>query len=131
MRCRAVPGGETLSRNNEGGSVRSEVEEELAENVKSEKTIRGELVEGEANSEEESSQNCETHQLDWLSADGIDSEDGDPITRNSTGTNQDQVTDSIIAELLVDLGTLGVSDSLQNNGVVEAQTIKGHIKEQP
>lgn len=89
-----VTGREALSRDNESGSVGSEVEEELGNDVESEKTVVGleKRVVGKADHDEDNGQDGEAHQLDGLTSNGINGGHGHPVTRNGTSTDQNQIT---------------------------------------
>lgn len=82
---------------------------------------------------EENSKNEEAAKLDSLAAKGINSSDGDPVARDSTSKDDNDVADSGVVQELVDVvGILGgVSDDLENGTVVQTETIKGHIKTEP
>ena len=86
---------------------------------------------GKANNDEDNSEKRESHKLDRFFVYGINECDCDPVARDGTRTDNDQVADCSVVENLVHVGTFGVSDSLQNDGVIQAKTIKGHIQEEP
>lgn len=131
MRRRSVSSWEALARNNEGGGVRSEVEEELSEYVKCKQSTVAEVIEGEANYDEEDSEDDETHQLDGLSANGVNQGDSNPVTRNRAGANQDQVTNRGISENMVDIAATSITDGGKNGGVVKTETVECDVKEEP
>jgi len=131
MRGRSVAGWEAFSRNDEGGGVGSEVEEELSQDIKSQETTLMQFVVREADDNEDDSEQDETHKLNGFPTDGVDRSDGDPITGNGTGADNDQVADSISAEDFVDVAALGEADGGQNNGVVETETVKSDVQEEP
>lgn len=62
------------------GRRRTEVEEELDDNIDTEHSVSAHVVEVETPDDEEDGKHAETHELNRLSADGINSGDGDPIT---------------------------------------------------
>ncbi len=133
MRGRTVTSGEDLTGDDEGGAVRSEVEEELGNDVETEETVGGELVVGETHGDEEDGQDTETHELDGLAADGVDGGDRDPVAGDGTSEDDDQVTDGgVVQELVGAVGTAGgVTDGSQDGGVVERETVVGDIEEAP
>lgn len=128
---RAVPGRETLAGNDEGGRVGSEVEEELAEHVQSEQRCGAEGVEREADDAEDDGQEGESHELDGLSSDGVDGEDSDPVTRDGACTNQDQVSDGVVVQLVVDVGLRCVANLREDDGIVKTETIERDIEKEP
>lgn len=127
VRGGAVAGREALAGDDEGGGVGAEVEEELAEHVEGEEGAFGELVVGEADDAEEDGQDGEAHQLDWLAANGVYGCNCDPVSWNGTGADDDQVTDSGVAENVVHVGAAGVSNSCENDRVVQAETVESNI----
>jgi hypothetical protein len=82
---------------------------------------------------EENSKNAEAAKLNSLATEGINSSDGNPVARDSTSKDDDDVADSGVVQELVDVvGILGgVADDLEDSAVVQAKTIKGHIKTEP
>ena len=141
--------GLTFTRDDEGGGVGAEVEEELSDNVASEETLFSDLVVScemvrsllfdigrieqltETHDTEHDGQNDETTELNRLAADSINGCNGDPVTGDSASADQDQVTDRDVIEDLVNGVTLGVADLLQNGGVVETDTVESDIEEEP
>ena len=70
-----VAGGETFTRHNESGGVGAEVEEELGQDVEGQESMAGvsqEVLVGESDDDEEDGEDGETHELDGLTAEGID-----------------------------------------------------------
>lgn len=122
-----ITGREALSGDDESGSVRAEVEEELGNDVETQKTVVGleERIVGEANDDEENGQDDEAHQLDGLTANGINGGHGHPVAGNGTSTDEDQVTNGIATEGLVDGSTTTPADSAEDDGVVQAKTVEG------
>lgn len=111
----------------------TEVEEKLRQNVDGKKTIGRELVVSKTHNDEKNGKNAEAHQLDSLSADSINSRDGNPVSRNSTSEHNNDVTNSGVVQVLVDVvGILGrVTNDLENGTVVQRKTIKGHVESEP
>ena len=75
MGGRSVSGREAFSGNDKGCCVGTKVEEELGENVDSEKTVIRKLGVCKAEDAEEDGQNDEAHELNWLTAKDIDGSD--------------------------------------------------------
>ena len=104
-----------------------QVEEELSDDVEGEEAVLADVVVGEADDAEEDGEHGKTHELDGLASDRVHRGDGDPVTGNGTGADDDDVTDSGVVEKLVDIGSGGVSDGRENDGVVERQTVEGDL----
>ena len=128
---RTVAGWETLARNDEGGCVRAEVEEELGENVAGQQSVRSDLVVCETHDAEEDGEDDETHELNWLATNGVNECDSHPVTWNGTSAHEDDVSDSNVVEEVVCVGLASVANSLENRGVVETDTVEGDIEEEP
>jgi hypothetical protein len=64
----------------------------------------------EAHDAEHDCQDDESHQLDWLATDRVDCSDGDPVTGNGTGADEDEVTDGDVVEDFVNTVALCVTD---------------------
>ena len=85
----------------------------------------------EAHDAEHDCQNDKSTELNWFAANSIDSCDRDPVTRDSTSANEDQVTDGDVVEDLVDAVALGVTNRLQDSCVIETDTVESNVKEEP
>lgn len=131
VRSGAVAGREALSRDDEGGGIGTEVEEELAENVESKLAVSSNDVVTETENAEEDGEQSETHKLDRLAANGVNKGNSDPVTGDGTSADDDQVTDSGVVVSLVHVGTTTVADSRENDRVVERDTIESDIEEEP
>ena len=93
--------------------------------------MAADVVVRETPDQEEDGQEDESNQLERLAADSIDGGNGEPVTRNGTGADQNTVTSCKVVELVVDRGTTSVANSLENSGAVEAETVESDIEEQP
>lgn len=131
VRGGSVTGREAFSRNDESSGVRSKVEEELSDNVEGEETTFAQLVISETDDDEDNGQNSETHKLNGLATDGIDSSNCNPVARDGAGTGDDQVANCSVVKDFVDVVTLGISDGSQNDGIVQTETVVGDIEEKP
>lgn len=131
VRGGTVAGREALARNDEGGGVGTEVEEELAQNVETEFAARANDVVSEAEDAEEDGEESKAHDLDRLATDSVNKSDSDPVTRDGTSTDDDQVTDSVVVVDLVHVLTTGVTDSGKDDRVVERDTVESDIEEEP
>lgn len=91
------------------------------------------MLVSETHDDEENGQDSKTAQLNSLAADSINSSNRDPVSRNSTGKNDNDVADSGVVQELVDIvGILGrVPNDLENGTVIQRETIKGHIEAEP
>jgi hypothetical protein len=103
VRGRSVSGWETFSWHNEGGRVWSEVEEELAKNVESKKTVWWEFLPSKSDNTEEDSEDEETTELDGLTSNSIDSSNSDPVTRNGTSNDENNVTNCVLVENFINV----------------------------
>lgn len=86
----------------------TKVEEELRKNVQRKQRLAVELVIREADDAENDCEDAETHELDRLTADGVDSGYSNPVTWNSTSACDYQVSDSLVVEDLVDIAAARV-----------------------
>lgn len=112
MRGGTVASWEALSWHDEGGCIWTEVEEELDEDVESELGVTRELLVSETPDAEEDGEDGEAHQLNWLTSDGVNKCDGDPVTWNGTSNDENAVTGGKVVKLLVGSGSTSVVDSL-------------------
>jgi hypothetical protein len=85
----------------------------------------------ETHDAEHDRQNDEATELNRLAANGVDSSDSNPVARDGTSANQDQVADGDVVQDFVDAITLGITDGLQNCCVVETDTVESNVKEEP
>lgn len=135
VRGGTVASREAFTRNDESGGVRTEVEEELGEDEERDETAgagRGlELVVGETDDDEDDGEHDEAHELDGFAAEGVDGGNGDPVTRDSAGADDDEVTDSGVVEDFVDGVAGGVADGGQDDRVVERDTVESDVEEEP
>lgn len=127
----AVAGWEAFTRDDEGGCVGSEVEEELGDNVAGQKTFFSNLVVSETHDAENDCQDDEAHQLNWLASDGVGESDSDPVARNCSSADQDHVSNSDVVQVLVSGLATGIANGSQNSSVVETDTVECDIEEKP
>lgn len=131
MRGGPVPGREALAGHDEGRRVGPEVEEELGDDVESQQATLAQLVVGKTDDDEDDGEDEETHELDGLAAEGVDGRHGDPVPGDGTGADDDQVTNGGVVKDLVHVVALGVANGRQDDGVVETETVKGDVEEEP
>ena len=86
----------------------TKVEEELRKNIQRKQRLAVELVKRKANNAENDCEDEETHKLDRLTADGVDSGYSSPVTWNSTSARDYQVSDGLVVEDLVDVAAARV-----------------------
>lgn len=128
---RSVASREALSGDDEGGGVGAEVEEELGEDVDGKLGVGADVVVCEAEDDEEDGENDETHELDRLATNGVNSGDSDPVAGHGTSKNDDDVADGSLVEHLVDVATTAEADGREDDGVVERETVVSDIEEEP
>ena len=109
----------------------TEVKEKLAKNVAGEEGMLAELLVRETDDAEEDGEDCETYELNGLATNGIDESNGDPLTWNGTGANDDEVPDRRVLEDMILVFATGVTNCSQDAGVVETETTEGDIEEEP
>ena len=86
----------------------TKVEEELRKNIQRKQRLAVELVKRKADDAENDCEDSETHELDRLTAEGVDSGYSGPVTWNSTSACDDQVSDGLVVEDLVDIAAVRV-----------------------
>lgn len=57
-------------------------------------------MEAESNDREKDGENSETSNLNWLTPNGIDGCNGDPVPRDEAGDRQDEIANTVIVESL-------------------------------
>ena len=86
----------------------TKVEEELRKNIQRKQSLAIELVKRKADDAENDCEDAETHELDRLTADGVDSGYSKPVTWDSTSARDYQVSDGLVIEDLVDIAAARV-----------------------
>jgi hypothetical protein len=76
---------------------------------------------------EQDGQHGEANQLQRLAADSINGSNGEPITGDSTGADQDTVTGSKVVELVVDGVAASVADSLEDSRRIQTKTVECNL----
>src|ERR1700760_4527373 len=97
----SVAGRETFAGHDEGGGIRSEVEEKLGQNVEGQKSSLVEMAVCETDDDKDDGEQSEAHQLDWLATNGVDSCNSDPVAWDGASANNDQVAHGGVAENFV------------------------------
>lgn len=69
--------------------------------------------------------------MDGFAAHSVDGGNRDPVTGDGAGADNDQVANGGVAEDAVDVVTLGVADCAQDDGIIETETVKGDVEEEP
>jgi len=103
-------------------------------------------VPGKSNNAKEDSKDSETTKLNGFTTNGIDSSDGEPVTWNGTSHDENNVTNGVLVENLIDITEMvsevhvklkiylpssAISNSSENNGIVQRDTVESNVKEKP
>jgi len=103
-------------------SIWSEIEEELCKDIEAEKCFSGEEMIRESNCDKYTGKNNEAHNLNRLTANCVDGCNCDPVSRNGACTGYDQITDCLVMENPIDIIAPGISNLLENDGVVKPES---------
>lgn len=76
--------------------------------------------------EENDRQNNETGHLNRLAAESVDSSDGGPVAWDSTGADQNQVSDCVAVKGFIDILASSPADRAEDDGVVETKTVESY-----
>lgn len=111
----------------------TKVEEELGNDIDGKEAVGAQLVVGETHNDEENGQDSEATKLNGLTAQSINGSNRNPVSRDGTSEDNDDVTNSSVVQVLVDVAdVLGrVANDVQDGTVVQRETIKGDIKAEP
>lgn len=133
VRGGTVASREAFSRHDEGGGIGTEVEEELSQHVESKETVVRVLqwIIGKTNNNEENGKHDKTTKLDRFTAKGINGSHGNPVTRNGTRADENQVADSGVVEDVVYIRAARPTNRRQDDGVVETEAIESNVQEEP
>lgn len=85
----------------------------------------------ETDDTEDDGQKDEAHHLDGFAAHGVDQGDRHPVTGDGAGADDDQIADGLVVEGLVHVAAADVADRGEDDGVVEAETVKCDVEEEP
>lgn len=85
----------------------------------------------ESHDAEEDGEDDETHELNGLATDRVHKGDSDPVARNGTSADQNDVSNSNVIEEIVGILLSRITNGLKDCGVVEAHTVEGDIEEEP
>ncbi|KAH3662001.1 hypothetical protein OGAPHI_006182 [Ogataea philodendri] len=80
---------------------------------------------------EDSGQNEETTDLNWLSSNSVHGSNSEPVTWNGTSANQNQVTSSLVVKGMVNVLGRCESDGGKNRCSVKTETVVGNIQHEP
>jgi len=122
---------ESLTRNDEGGSVGSEVEEELGEGEAGKLATGAEMGVVTSDDTEHERSDEETTDLNGLATDNLDKGNGEEVTRNVTGGGDDQVTVGVDEKSVVLVATLGETNGCKEDRLVQVDTVESNIDEEP
>lgn len=121
---------EHLTGNDEGGSVGAEIEEELGDNDKTKSSAGTERRCTSQDTEHEGGDQEATN-LNGLAAKELDEGDREEVAGHVTSDGNDQVTLSVVEEVLV-WGLAGsVADGGQNDGLVQVDTVESNVDQEP
>lgn len=85
------------------------------------------MIQHETEDTEDNGQPYEAEHLEWLSANGIDGKDGQPVTGDRTSTGEDDGSYCLVVKFKIQVRTTGVSNGFEYDTLVEAKTVKGKI----
>jgi len=80
---------------------------------------------------EENGKKDETHELNGLAADSINCSNGQPVSRDGTGTYKNTISSSEVVKNLVDRWTCSVADSSEHGRAIQPKTVEGYIQKEP
>jgi hypothetical protein len=86
--------------------------------------MAGEMLIGETPDDEEDGKADESHQLDRLTSDSVDSGNSHPVTWDGTSANENAVTSGQVKENLIDIWSSTVANSGKDSGGVETKTVE-------
>lgn len=91
------------------------------------------MVVGETHDDEEDGQDGETTHLNGLAAESVNGSDGNPVSGDGTGKDNDNVADGSVVQEVVDIGVAlgGVANDLEDGGVVQGETVEGNVEAEP
>jgi hypothetical protein len=135
-------GGDCDKATHESSSVGSKVLEEVGKTVKRNETSSAaacgsQLVVTETERAEDTGQKNETHKLNGLSANLVDQEEGTPVSRDQTSNSENDVSDSDVVQVGVDLlcgctgGGATETNLGENDGRIETETVESDIESEP
>jgi hypothetical protein len=110
------------------GVARTEVEEELAQDVEDQERLFGQAREVEADDAQEDCKDCEAHELNRAATDDINKGDCKPISRDRPSADEDKLADSGVMEEHIDVVFLVEADGAEDAGAIEVDAVKGDIK---
>ena len=111
---------EDFRGSDEGRGVGAEVEEELCEHVEHEEMCFGQTAPREAQDAEDDRQDGKAADLNRLAPDLVDGEDGEPVSGQRAGADEDDLASGRIAQVLVEVVALVEAHSGEERGGGEA-----------
>lgn len=110
--------------------AQTEIEEELAEYIECQQgpSMIQELLISEANHGKKDSQHGEAHELNWLASNGVHESNSDPVARNCTSTDKDQVAHSGVVEDFVHGVAFRVTYGAKDDGVIETEAVESDLQ---
>ena len=106
--------------------AQTEIEKELAEYIERQQasSMIQELFVSEADYGEQDSQHSEAHELNWLASNGVHEGNSDPVARNCTSTDKDQITHSGVVEDFVHSVAFRIAYGTKNDRVIETKAVE-------
>lgn len=118
---------EAFSWDNKRSCVRAGIEQELANDVQGKQGSPCQAFVCESENAEEDGKEKEANHLEWLTTEGVDSEDGSPIARQRARTSQNDHSHCLVVKFFVKRVTCTIADCLKYHSVVEAKAIECEI----
>lgn len=111
----------------------TKVEEELSKDVDGKEAVGADVVVGETHDDEEDGQDGKATKLDRLAAEDVNSGNGNPVSRNGAGEDDDDVSNGGVVQVTVDIVDAlgGVANDIENGAVVQGEAVEGDIEAEP
>lgn len=131
MRGRAVASWETFAGHDEGSCIGAKVKEELRQYIQCQQAtvVLLQRIVCTTYDEEDDRQDDKSGHLNCFAAEYVHGADSEPVARNSTGTDQNQVADGVAVESFVHVLATGPTNRAQDDGVVETQAVESYREE--
>ncbi|KAB8659296.1 hypothetical protein FH972_026185 [Carpinus fangiana] len=123
--------GEGLGGDDEGGGVGAEVEEQLGQGEAGKLASGADAVVVASNDTEEQGGEDEATDLDGLASEPLNGRNGQEVTGEVAGDDDDQVTVGTAEELVVGVGAGGEADGGEQRGLVQVGAVEGDVDKEP
>jgi hypothetical protein len=77
---------------------------------------------------EEDGEHSEADQLERLATHEVECSNGEPVSRNSSRTDQNAVTSGDVVELVIDGTSTAVADGLENGSLVKPKAVECNLR---